>query len=81
MYLLGLGLVFLAMKFFEIGPVAAMSWWLVMAPFALAVIWWTWADATGYTKKKAMDRENARRKERIDRTHEALGTRPKQKRR
>lgn len=57
MYFVGLGLVLLALKFMEIGPVAAWAWWIVLSPFALAVGWWTWADATGYTKRKAMERE------------------------
>ncbi len=79
MYLLGLGLVLLAMKYLEIGPVAAWDWWFVLAPFGLAALWWAWADTTGYTKKKAMERENARRQSRIDRNHEALGTISKKK--
>lgn len=81
MYLLGLGLVFLAMKYLEIGPVAAWDWWVVLAPFALAVLWWTWADASGYTKKQAMKREDARRQARIDGNREALGTLSNKKRR
>ena len=79
MYLLGLGLVFLVMKYLEISPVVAWNWWVVLLPFGLAVAWWAWADATGYTKKKAMDRENARRQARLERNHEALGTSPKKK--
>jgi small Trp-rich protein len=43
-----------------------------MAPFALAVAWWTWADSTGYTKRKAMAREDKRRDERRERTKAAL---------
>jgi len=73
MYLLGLGLVLLTMKFMEIGPVAAWDWWVVLAPFGLAVAWWAWADASGYTKRKAMEREEDRRKARIERSREALG--------
>ena len=73
MYFLGLGLVFLAMKYLQMGPVAAWEWWVVLLPFALAVAWWTWADSTGYTKRKAMEREDARRKARIDRNREAMG--------
>lgn len=72
MYLLGLGLVLLLMKFQEVGPVALWPWWLVLAPFALAVVWWTWADATGYTKRKAMEADDKRREERRARTKEAL---------
>lgn len=81
MYLLGLGLVLLAMKYLEIGPVAAWDWWVVLAPFALAVLWWTWADASGYTKRQAMKREDARRQARIDGNREALGTLSNKKRR
>ncbi len=74
MYFLGLGLILLAMKYLEVGPVANWSWWLVMAPFALAVAWWAWADGSGYTKRKAMEREDARRKARVDKNKEAIGT-------
>ncbi|NCP41021.1 MAG: TIGR04438 family Trp-rich protein [Rhodoferax sp.] len=72
MYFVGLGLVFLVMKYFEWGPVALWSWWLVLAPFALTVIWWTWADNSGYTKRKAMEREDQRREARRERTKRAL---------
>jgi small Trp-rich protein len=81
MYFLGLGLVFLAMKYLELGPVAAWDWWVVLLPFGLAVAWWAWADSTGYTKKKAMERENARKQDRIDRTRDALGMLSKKKKR
>lgn len=80
MYLLGLGLVLLALKYLEVGPVAGWAWWFVLLPFGLAVLWWAWADASGYTKKQAMARENARRNARIDRNREAMGTLPKKKR-
>jgi small Trp-rich protein len=81
MYFLGLGLVLLAMKFLELGPVAVWDWWVVLAPFGLAVAWWAWADSSGYTKKKAMDVEDARRKARIDKNREAIGTLTRKKRR
>ena len=81
MYFLGLGLILLAMKYLEIAPVATWDWMVVLAPFALAVVWWTWADASGYTKRKAMEREIARVKARIDANREALGTLNKSKKR
>lgn len=81
MYLLGLGLAFLIMKYLAIGPVSDWSWWIVMAPFGLAVLWWAWADNSGYTKKKAMERENSRKQDRIDRKRENLGTSTKKNRR
>lgn len=73
MYLLGLGIVLLALKYLEIGPVAAWDWWLVLLPFALAAAWWAWADFSGYTRRKAMEREDQRRQDRIDRNREAMG--------
>ena len=76
MYFLGLGLILLAMKYFETAPVATWSWWLVLSPFALAVAWWAWADSSGYTKRKAMERENERRKARVDKNKAAIGTLP-----
>jgi len=73
MWFLVLGLVGVALKFFEIGPVAGWSWWIVLTPFALAVAWWAWADASGYTKRKVIERENARRQARIDRQKTNMG--------
>lgn len=80
MYFLGLGVILLALKYLEVDPVAAWSWWWVLSPFALAVAWWAWADASGYTKRKAMEREDLRRKARIDRNKDAIGTNYRSKR-
>ena len=80
MYLLGLGIILLAMKYMEFGPVATWDWWVVLAPFGLAVVWWWWADWSGYTKKKAVQRENEKKQKRIDRSKEALGIKPTRKR-
>ena len=73
MYLVGLGLVFMALKYLEIGIVATWSWLWILSPFAVAVAWWTWADASGYTKRKAMEAEDRKKKERIERNREAMG--------
>ena len=77
MDLLGLGISLLLRKWQEIGPVATWSWWLVLAPFVGAALWWTWADASGYTKRKAMEREDQRKLDRINRQREAIGQKPK----
>jgi small Trp-rich protein len=73
MYFLLIGIVTLAMKYLEMGPVAAWPWWVALSPFGLAAAWWAWADWSGYTKKKAVEKENARRKARIDKSRENLG--------
>ena len=72
MYFLGLGLLLLALKLLYVYPVAAWSWWAVLSPFALAVVWWAWADASGYTKRKEMEKMDAIREERIQRQRDAL---------
>jgi small Trp-rich protein len=76
MYFLAIGVVLLVLKYLETGPVAAWDWWVVLSPFALAVAWWAWADWSGYTKKKAMQKEDARRQARIDKSREAMGIKP-----
>jgi small Trp-rich protein len=67
------------MKYLEIGPIALWPWWVVLTPFGLAVAWWTWADMSGYTKRKAVERDNARKQARIDKSREALGLGPKKR--
>jgi len=74
MWFLMLGLLGVALKVLEVGFVANLSWWIVLTPFALAVAWWAWADFSGYTKRKVVEKENARRQDRIDRQRSRLGT-------
>ncbi len=80
MYLLGLGIVLVLLKYLEIGPPALWSWWWVLSPFALAAAWWAWADASGYTKRRAMEKMDARKQARIDKQKDALGLRPRKPR-
>jgi len=80
MYLLGIGIILLVMKYMEIAPVVAWSWWVVLAPFGLAVVWWTWADWSGYTKRKAVQKEAAKKQARIDKSKEGLGIKPTKRR-
>ena len=73
MYLLLLGIVALAMKYLEISPVAGLSWWLVLSPFALTVVWWVWADKSGYTKRQEIQKMAMRKQKRLDKQNDALG--------
>jgi len=73
MYALLLGILLILLKYLEIGPVAAWSWWWVLSPFAVAMAWWAWADATGYTKRKAMEKMDQRKQDRINKHKDALG--------
>ena len=80
MYTLILGILLAALKYLEIGPVAQWSWWWVLSPFAVTLLWWAWADMTGYTKRKAMEKMDERKKERIQRQKETLGMAPRRPR-
>ena len=79
MYLLVLGVGLLVMKYLAIGFVADLSWWWVLSPFALAVAWWAWADATGYTKRREMKKMDQKKQHRIDRQREAMGIKTKRR--
>jgi small Trp-rich protein len=73
MFFLFIGVIGILLKYLEIGPVATLSWWIVLAPFGLAVLWWWWADASGYTKKKEMEKMALRKQTRIDKQRDAMG--------
>jgi small Trp-rich protein len=73
MLFLLLGLLGIALKYLEVGMVAGWSWWIVLSPFALAVAWWAWADSSGYTKRKVVEREDKRKQARIDRQKSNMG--------
>lgn len=73
MWFLGIGLLLLVLKALDVAPVVAWTWWWVLSPFALAVVWWAWADHSGYTKRRVVERENRRKAERIERQREVMG--------
>lgn len=73
MYFLLIGIAAIGMKYFEIGPVAAIPWWVTLVPFGLAVLWWWYADASGYTKRREVDKMDKRRDDRLDKQRAAMG--------
>jgi small Trp-rich protein len=79
MYFLFLGLVLMVLKYLEFGFVASMSWWWVLLPFALALAWWEWADSTGYTKRKVMEKMDQKKQDRLERQNAAMGIKPKRR--
>lgn len=81
MYFVVVGVVLLVLKWVEFGLVSEWSWGWVLAPFALAIAWWTWADSSGYTKRKAAERIDAKRDARRQKNLDALGLKDPKKRR
>ncbi len=76
MWLVVVGLVLVGLKLAGLGFVAGWPWWVVLAPFALAALWWKVADATGITQRRAMEREDQRAAQRREAQFESLGMRP-----
>jgi small Trp-rich protein len=79
MYFIVLGVLLILLKLAEFGAVAQWSWWIILSPFALAVVWWSWADASGYTKRREMDKLEQKKKERRKKNLAALGQEPRKR--
>lgn len=77
MYFLLMGIAALVMKYLELGPVAALPWWAVLSPFGMAVVWWAWADSSGYSKRVEIELMEKRKQERIDRQRKQMGMLPR----
>jgi small Trp-rich protein len=75
MWLVVVGVLAVVLKLAGIGFVAGLSWWWVLAPFALAAAWWQIADATGITQRAAMRRADDLAATRREAQFEALGLR------
>ncbi len=80
MWFVLLGLALTLLKALDIALMET-SWLWVLSPFAAAAVWWAWADASGYTKRKAMEKmaekqAERRRKHLEDMGMDARGRRP-----
>jgi small Trp-rich protein len=73
MPLVVIGTLLLLLKFAEVGPTAGWPWWAVLAPFGGAVLWWWFADSTGLTQRRAMQKMEDRKAERREKAMQALG--------
>lgn len=57
---------FIALKYFEVGPFANLSWWWAGGLFALAYIWFEFIEKIfGLEKRKADDVSEKMRRERV----------------
>ena len=75
MWMLLIALLLTLLKYLEIGPLAEVSWWWLLVPYGITAAWWSYADASGLTKRREVDKEEERRLKRIDRQKQALKTR------
>ena len=67
MILVWTGVILVVLKLLDVGPLVEVSWWWILAPLALAIVWFEWIE-----KLVGMDRRNVehleweqRRKERV----------------
>jgi small Trp-rich protein len=73
------GLLLVVLHFLGIGPSAAWNWnffgdlWKFVTPFVLAAAWWAWADASGMTKRREMERMDDKKQKRREENLDALG--------
>lgn len=73
MWFIVIGVLLILLKLGDIGMVAAWAWWVVLTPFGLALLWWAYADASGLTKRREMDKLEEKKLERRRKAMDALG--------
>jgi small Trp-rich protein len=55
-----------ALRFFEIGPFAELSWWWIAALFVAAFVWFEYIEKMlGRDKRRAHDESDAARRKRV----------------
>ena len=57
------------LKYFEVGPLASLSWWWIAGLFVLAFIWFEFVERMlGLDKRKAHEQLEKARQERVKKT-------------
>jgi small Trp-rich protein len=79
MWFVGLGLLQIVLHLAGIGAMGSWNWdftgdlWKFAWPFAAAVAWWTWADKSGYSKRREVEAIEKRKEDRRAENLSALG--------
>lgn len=74
-----IGVALIVAHFAGVGPMAAWQFdkffdlLKFCIPFGAAVVWWIWSDASGLTKRRAMNQDAQRKVDRRDRNIDAMG--------
>ena len=57
------------LRYFEVGPVADLSWWWIIGLFAVAFVWFEFGERLfGLDKRKADEQLEKARRERVTKT-------------
>ena len=67
------GVLLLLAHIADLGPFGAWPWWAIALPFGLAVLWWHFADTSGWTQRRVMDKMERKKLDRRDKAMNALG--------
>ena len=66
MWAVWVGAVLVALKWFEVGPLATLSWWWVLTPLAVAFAYFEVLEPLlGLDKKKAHDEQDRYKQKRL----------------
>ena len=76
-----IGVVLLGLWIGDVGPFGQLDWWWIALPFGLAVLWWEFADRSGLTERRIMDKMEQRKVARREKAMESLGLKVAGKRR
>ncbi len=57
----------------DFGPFGSWPWYVIAAPFVGAVLWWNFADNSGWTQRRAMAKMERKKAERREKAMDALG--------
>jgi small Trp-rich protein len=83
MFFVLIGVVLIGLNLAGIGPIGEWTWnltgdlWKFVMPFAFALGWWAWTDASGLTKRREMERMDQRKEARRQKNVVALGLNPR----
>jgi len=83
MFFIIVGVLLIALRIAGVSPMADWNLelfgdlWKFALPFILALFWWGWADASGLTKRREMEKDEQRKAERRARNIDNLGLGPK----
>ena len=80
MPLVAIGVLLLLGWWLDVGPLGRLPWYVPLIPFGLAVLWWEFADSSGWTQRKAIEKMEKRKADRRQNALEALGLDSKRER-
>jgi small Trp-rich protein len=83
MFFIIVGVLLIALRVAGVSPMADWNLeffgdlWKFVLPFILGLVWWAWADSSGLTKRREMEKDEQRKAERRARNIDNLGLGPK----